>query len=180
MRPLQGRQNAPALPRFTQAGVDHRVLTLDTIIIAHQTPTLLVFGKKDAFAGVEFNDGLETVRLVYMCYMQIPMCMLLGLPPRHDMDCLGFIICCIIRVHRQVSELCTNTQRYSCLPSSLQVVPDLRVQYVEDASHWVQNDRPDVVNSTIRDFLARRGTGPCKLTSGTGLDEAHVEVVIRQ
>jgi epoxide hydrolase 4 len=33
------------------------------------------------------------------------------------------------------------------------LVPDYRVAYLPDASHWVQNDRPDEVNRILLDFL---------------------------
>ena len=32
-------------------------------------------------------------------------------------------------------------------------VPDARVEYLPDASHWVQHDRPDRVNALLLDFL---------------------------
>jgi len=33
-------------------------------------------------------------------------------------------------------------------------VPDLRIERLSDASHWVQNDRPERVNGLLTDFLA--------------------------
>lgn len=33
-------------------------------------------------------------------------------------------------------------------------VPDLRVERIAEASHWVQNDVPDVVNRLLLSFLA--------------------------
>jgi pimeloyl-ACP methyl ester carboxylesterase len=33
-------------------------------------------------------------------------------------------------------------------------VPDLRIERLSDASHWVQNDRPERVNELLADFLA--------------------------
>lgn len=34
--------------------------------------------------------------------------------------------------------------------------PDLRVEYISDCSHWVQQDRPQIVNELMRSFLADR------------------------
>lgn len=34
-------------------------------------------------------------------------------------------------------------------------VPDLRIEHLSEASHWVQNDAPDFVNRLIIDFLKR-------------------------
>ena len=35
------------------------------------------------------------------------------------------------------------------------LAPDYRVAYLPNASHWVQNDRPDEVNRVLLEFLAR-------------------------
>jgi pimeloyl-ACP methyl ester carboxylesterase len=34
-----------------------------------------------------------------------------------------------------------------------QYVPDLRVVCIEEATHWVVHEQPDLVNRTIRDFI---------------------------
>jgi hypothetical protein len=39
----------------------------------------------------------------------------------------------------------------------LQKVKNLRKVYVRESSHWVQNDRPDVVNDSIQSFLKEEG-----------------------
>ncbi len=36
---------------------------------------------------------------------------------------------------------------------SRRYVQDLKVKYVHGASHWVQQDEPDIVNSTMWEFL---------------------------
>ena len=33
-------------------------------------------------------------------------------------------------------------------------VKDLRIRFLEDCSHWTQQDRPELVNRHIRDFLS--------------------------
>jgi alpha-beta hydrolase superfamily lysophospholipase len=33
-------------------------------------------------------------------------------------------------------------------------VPNLTVKYIEDASHWVQMDKPDEVNNYMREWLS--------------------------
>jgi len=40
-----------------------------------------------------------------------------------------------------------------CLHDLERVVPDLRVQYLPDASHWIVHEQPDVVNRMIRAFV---------------------------
>ena len=40
-----------------------------------------------------------------------------------------------------------------CLDGLEQVVPDLRVQYLPDASHWLAHEQPDAVNRMIRAFV---------------------------
>ncbi|GAC1519478.1 MAG: alpha/beta hydrolase [Herpetosiphon sp.] len=37
-------------------------------------------------------------------------------------------------------------------------VPDLTIHFIPDASHWVQQDRPDLVNQYLLDFLAQHGS----------------------
>ncbi|MCA1596284.1 MAG: alpha/beta hydrolase, partial [Chloroflexi bacterium] len=32
-------------------------------------------------------------------------------------------------------------------------VPDLRIRYIPDASHWVQQDQPEVVTRSMLEFL---------------------------
>jgi pimeloyl-ACP methyl ester carboxylesterase len=43
------------------------------------------------------------------------------------------------------------------LPGNLdgldEYVPDLRIHRVEDGSHWIINEQPEIINSAIRDFL---------------------------
>ncbi|XP_050400319.1 epoxide hydrolase 4 [Patella vulgata] len=39
-------------------------------------------------------------------------------------------------------------------PLAQPLVENLKIEYIEDASHWVQMDRPDRVNKLIRQFLA--------------------------
>ena len=39
-------------------------------------------------------------------------------------------------------------------------VPDARVERLPDASHWVQQDRPERVNALLLDFLGSPATGP--------------------
>ena len=34
-------------------------------------------------------------------------------------------------------------------------VPDLTIHFIPDASHWVQQDRPDLVNQYLLEFLRR-------------------------
>jgi epoxide hydrolase 4 len=36
-----------------------------------------------------------------------------------------------------------------------QYVPDLTIKRIPDGSHWVVHEKPDVVNATIREFIAR-------------------------
>jgi hypothetical protein len=59
------------------------------------------------------------------------------------------------------------------------MVPNLCLQYIKDGSHWIQNDCPGAINNALRDFLAKRGTGACKLAQDT-VREPEVEVVISQ
>jgi len=33
-------------------------------------------------------------------------------------------------------------------------VPDLRIKYITNCSHWVQQEQPELVNQYILDFLA--------------------------
>ncbi len=35
-------------------------------------------------------------------------------------------------------------------------VPDLALHYIKDASHWVQQDRPDLVNHYMLNFLSNK------------------------
>ena len=42
-----------------------------------------------------------------------------------------------------------------CLDGTERYVRDLRIKRLPDASHWVQNDAPDVVNRLLLEFLAR-------------------------
>ena len=42
-----------------------------------------------------------------------------------------------------------------CLDGTERYVRDLRIERLPDASHWVQNDAPDVVNRLLLEFLAR-------------------------
>ena len=37
-------------------------------------------------------------------------------------------------------------------------VEDYRVRYIEGASHWVQQDRPEEVNKMIREFIEEWNT----------------------
>lgn len=41
-------------------------------------------------------------------------------------------------------ELTLGTERF---------VNDLRLEYIPDCSHWVQQDRPEIVNAHMRSFL---------------------------
>ena len=40
-----------------------------------------------------------------------------------------------------------------------QFVPDLAIHRIPDGTHWVVHEKPDVVNSAIRDFVAREQRG---------------------
>lgn len=42
----------------------------------------------------------------------------------------------------------------SCLDGLDQFVPDLTIKRVPDGSHWVVHEKPEVVNTAIRDFIA--------------------------
>lgn len=42
------------------------------------------------------------------------------------------------------------------IPLAAQYVPKLDVEIIRGASHWVQMDQPEAVNSRIRDFLDRQ------------------------
>eukprot|EP01136_Pigoraptor_vietnamica_P037533 Opistho-1_new@105600 len=43
-----------------------------------------------------------------------------------------------------------------CVPPTHKYVPNLTVKMIPDASHWVQQDRPDVVNAAVREFLNKK------------------------
>ena len=38
-------------------------------------------------------------------------------------------------------------------------VEDLRIRYIPNCSHWVQQEQPDLVNQHIREFLKQLTTG---------------------
>jgi pimeloyl-ACP methyl ester carboxylesterase len=38
-------------------------------------------------------------------------------------------------------------------------VPDLRIQYIERCSHWVQQERPELVNRWLLAFLEEENHG---------------------
>jgi hypothetical protein len=50
--------------------------------------------------------------------------------------------------HALGTELTYGTEQY---------VPDLRIQYISACSHWTQQDRPELVNHYLLDFLADLG-----------------------
>lgn len=41
----------------------------------------------------------------------------------------------------------------SCARAAAEVIPQVRLVEVTDAGHWVQRDRPEIVNPEVRDFL---------------------------
>ncbi|ESP03583.1 hypothetical protein LOTGIDRAFT_224222 [Lottia gigantea] len=41
------------------------------------------------------------------------------------------------------------------VPLAKKYVDNLQIEYIEDASHWVQMDKPDVVNNLMKKFLAK-------------------------
>lgn len=60
--------------------------------------------------------------------------------------------------------------RAGVLDRMAEAVPDLRIERVPGAGHWVQQEQPDAVNRLLVEFLVRlRGTGPGSGPGGGGM-----------
>lgn len=103
-----------------------------------QVPTLVLWAEHDAFAGTDIIGGIHEVRH----------------PITHPHDALIPHLVPIPPPPEQMKTHHLTPLRCCCvLPLCVQRVSDLQVRIIDNASHWVQNDCPDVVNGAIASFL---------------------------